>query len=644
MTDFVTTRLAECLARYQSAIPGLADLGKQLSSLNSAISRFPRPLGDRERGESRDEPPSPQPSPIKGEGAEALDALIDLYEQCYPLLEKAMWSAEPDFSPLLACYQALFREQEALIQRRGDDDRHHFILSIPVADRPPHLRACLESIYQVCTLFNYGGNASGIWDKIKVVVAEDSRDENNIRRHIDLVEEYRQKGLQVFHFGLAEQYELLQSLPQPQRERLGNLLTTQPREKFHRKGQAANRNLSYLKFLQLTEDKDRTLYYMVDSDQHFCVNRRTESGEEAVYALNYFHTIDKIFRATDTLMLTGKLVGDPPVSPSVMAANFLDDVTAFFSRLAALTGDQACQFHGAQGPLPGEAAYHDLAGLFGFKKKPETFPYTCRLEGAHDHGACLTVFARQLNAFFFGEHLTRKTWFSYGSGFTQLAPARTVYPGNYIVNYAGLKYIIPFGHLRLRMSGPTAGRLIAAEIKARFASFNMPNLHRRTTEAGLDDDFRPGVELNGEGQSIDLSDEFERQFFGDLMLFSTEELVTQADVNQPFAQNVIEAVITRKEAELLALYQQKHEATVDKNRQLHGLVFNAGHWWLRSPELALALRQIQTFIDNIDRNFGEHSLAWRQIQSAEHRAQRKQQIVEALMNYRAERDAWDSLF
>jgi len=35
-----------------------------------------------------------------------------------------------------------------------------------------------------------------------------------------------------------------------------------------------------------------------------------------VYALNYFHAIDRIFRTTDTLMLTGKMVGDPPVSPS----------------------------------------------------------------------------------------------------------------------------------------------------------------------------------------------------------------------------------------------------------------------------------------------------------------------------------------
>ena len=50
------------------------------------------------------------------------------------------------------------------------------------------------------------------------------------------------------------------------------------------------------------------------------------------------------------------------------------------------------------------------------------------------------------------------------------------------------------------------------------------------------------------------------------------------------------------------------------------------------------------FLDNIARNFGEHAPAWQQIQSAGHRAERKQQIVEALMNDRAKRDAWDTLF
>jgi len=609
--------LQDCIGHYQSAIPGLADLGAQLQTLAPSTE------------------------------ANTLDALIDLYEACYPLLEQAMWSDKTAFHPLLATYQALFREQEFLIRQRGHsnqavDTRHTFILSIPVADRPPHLRACLESIYQVCTQFDYGGHASGVWDKIRIVVSEDSRDEANIRRHQDLIAEYRQKGLQVIHFGLAEQYELLHALPPQQRAQLGNLLTTQPRDQFYLKGQAANRNLSYLKCLQLTADPDNTLYFLIDSDQSLCVNRQAKAGEEAVVALNYFHTIDKIFRTTDTQMLTGKMVGDPPVSPAVMAVNFLDDVSAFFSRLATLGSGQACQFHGVPHPRPGDAAYHDMARLFGFDDQPATFDYPCRLQGAHDHGACLTDFAQRLNAFFFGEHLSRKTWFDYGKGFSQLTPARTIYPGNFIVNHAGLKYLIPFGHLRLRMSGPTAGRLIAAEIGARFASFNMPNLHRRTTEAGLADDFRPGVEV---GQaSIDLSNEFERQFFGDLMLFTTEALVKQADVNQPFARDAAEAVINQKETELLALYQQKHDAIVEKNRQLSDLVFNADHWWQNTPALANALRQVRAFIDNIDRNFGEHALAWRQIQSAEHRAARKQQIVEALINYRAERDAWDSLF
>jgi hypothetical protein len=164
--------LRDCVARHQAQIPGLAEVAERL------------------------------------QGADSLDTLLSLYEDCHPLLERAMWSGAADFHALLATYQSLFREQEALIRQRCkndpvSDDRHHFILGIPVADRPPHLRACLESIYQVCTLFDYGGHASGAWDRIQVVVAEDSRDETNVRRHQELVEEYRQKGLQVIYFGLA---------------------------------------------------------------------------------------------------------------------------------------------------------------------------------------------------------------------------------------------------------------------------------------------------------------------------------------------------------------------------------------------------------------------------------------------------------
>lgn len=604
----VTTRLQQCIARYRHEVA-------ELDAVAAAL---------------------PDASP---------GATIELYERCYPWLEQALWRDGADFDALLADYQALFREQEALIQQQGDE-RCHFILSIPVADRPAHLKQCLESVHRLCQAYGYGGFQDGFYSRIRIIVAEDSREPENVQRHRELIDDYRAKGLRVEHFGLPEQYELLQALPMELRERLGGLLTDLPQERFYRKGQAANRNLSYLKFLQLTGEREKTLYYLVDSDQSFCVNRRTAGGDQVVYALNYFKTVDRVFRHSDTLMLTGKLVGDPPVSPSVMAANFLEDVTGFFAALAQIPPEAACRFHDLSGPVAGDAAYHDMANLFGFSQPVDSFAYRCRLSNSHDHRACLQDLCRRLSAFFFGEHLTRKTYYQYRHDKDALTPARTVYPGNYIVNYAGLKYIIPFGDLRLRMSGPTAGRLIAAEIGERFASINLPHLHRRTSGSGLDEDFRPGVELaqTSASTAIDLSDEFERQFFGDLMLFSTEALVTKADVARPFPEAVVREAIEGKEAELLTLYEQKKRAIGDNADRLESLVFHQDGWWLAQPQLAESLDQVRSFLANIRRNFGEQSPAWRQIQSPAHRAARKRQIVEALVNYRDSRDAWDSLF
>ncbi|HEX5635622.1 MAG TPA: hypothetical protein VFY78_00925, partial [Gammaproteobacteria bacterium] len=146
MANIKTPCLQDCLQRYQTGIPDLASVSTLVPGLTARAA-----TGD-------------------------LDALIDLYEQLYPLLEKAMWSGDTDFDALLAYYQSLFREQEALIQQTGKDDRYDFILSIPVADRPQHLRACLESILQICQLYGYGGKTSGYYDKIRIVVAEDSRE------------------------------------------------------------------------------------------------------------------------------------------------------------------------------------------------------------------------------------------------------------------------------------------------------------------------------------------------------------------------------------------------------------------------------------------------------------------------------------
>jgi hypothetical protein len=600
-----TPRLDDFLIRYRERIPALADY------------------------------------PKLREEAQELSEVIALYDGIYPMLENQMWHGD-DFDNDLEFYQSLFLEQEELIAGTGRDDRYEFILSIPIADRPEHLQSCLESIYQLCLLYGYGGKGKDVYRKVRVIVAEDSQQQENIDEDLRIAQEFTKKGLRVDHVGLQEQYQLLLSIPLQQREHLSSILTDQPREKFYRKGQAANRNLSYLKMLQLTDNPDKTLYFLVDSDQLFRVNRQVGANDVEVPALNYFYYIDRIFRHSNTVMLTGKLVGDPPVSPSVMAANFIDDVTHFLHRLSDQSAEYACAFHDTSKVPTGEAAYHDMAKMFGFEQVDKNYNYRCPLAGKHDNLQCLYYFSTRLNAFFFGEHLTRKTLFSFNEKFTDLAPARTIYPGNYIVNFEGLKYIIPFGDLRLRMSGPTAGRLIQAEIGERFASTNLPMLHQRTQSQNLADDFRPGVKKSA--QRIELSDEFERQFFGDLMLFSVAKLTPESADGKSFEVAEVSAMLDSMEQELLRLYQDKHNAVVEKSRTLKVLAENKSFWWNQSAESAEAVKNIEQFIENIDINFGENSLAWQQIQSANHRAQRKQQILQALLEYKNQRDAWDSLF
>ncbi len=571
---------------------------------------------------------------------ESLQKLAALYDQVYPELEKQLWKCD-DFERLLGLYQSLFREQEALLKLTGKDDRYEFILTIPIADRPEHLRACLESIYQLCELYGYGGKEGNSYCKIRVVVAEDSREQQYIQQDIEIAEAYCEKGLQVLHFGQDEQFQMLNELPEAQRQHLGTILTTQGKDAFYRKGQAAMRNLSYLKMLQMTDNPERTLFFPVDSDQTFQVNIVAKQGERVVPALNYFYLINRIFQNTDTAMLTGKLVGDPPVSPAVMTSNFLLDVSRFLKRLSTLDPESNCAFHQTDFSLGHDAAYHDMSSLFGFQNREEGYDYPCPFTGHHDNLECLNGFASQLNWFFSGQHPTRKTHFKYDGSFMQLSAARTIYPGNYIVSYEGLKNIIPFGHLRLRMSGPTAGRLVQAEIGDRFATVNLPMLHTRTLP-GDEKNFRPGVVASTE--SIDLSDEFERQFFGDLMLFSVAELAKTTDLRNNPDQQLIEQTLQRIEQDMLKRYKDKHAEVLDRVTALEDMLKDSNQWWHAKQESRNALQQLDQFCRNIRHNFGAASKAYKLIQSESHRGQRRGQIIAALLQYPEARNAWDSLF
>jgi hypothetical protein len=552
------------------------------------------------------------------------------------IIEAKLWQAPHD-GELLEQYQCLFREMEQL----NDAPRHHFIIVIPVADRPQHLESCLGSTLMLCDTFGYGGREDGRYRKVSVLIADDSKELDNIERHREIATDYHRRGLTTHYFGQTEQLAQLDKLDARTRVQLQPILGDTPPDAFFHKGASMMRNITYLKLNEMVAGRDETLVYFIDSDQEFQVKVHTNEGERNLYAINYLYQLDKIFRDIKATILTGKVVGDPPVSPSVMAANFLDDVSAFLTELSNVTAESYCSFHNKPPLHSGDAAYHDMADLFGFTRAEQTYHYPCNLAGEHDHARCFTDFAHKLNRFFDGEHPTRKSYYEHQPLAETITPARTIYTGNYIFRAEALRYFIPFATLKLRMAGPVLGRIIQAEIGERFVSANLPMLHKRTVDELGQSEFRPGI--TREQRCVDLSGEFERQFFGDVMLFSMERLTAQGYPAAIPAAVQVAATVQQIETLIRRNYTLKHAQIGEKITALKALFKNREQWWQQTTMLAPACTNFSQFIANMEANFGDEAPGYQQIQSAAHRAQRRQQIVSAILSYRDDRKLWESV-
>ncbi|MCU0840609.1 MAG: hypothetical protein MUC79_02675 [Thiobacillaceae bacterium] len=510
------------------------------------------------------------------------------------------------------------------------EGRHDFVIVIPVADRPRQLAACLESLAALLERHPYPG-------RVSVLIAEDSRAPDHVARHRALAEDFNARGIAAHHLGQAEQRALIETLPADLRARLSGVIGDPTRD-LHHKGASITRNLACLWLARLPRDGARRLFWFVDSDQAFYANLQTATGEEQPRVIDYLHWLDRIFAERPVRLVTGKVVGDPPVSPAVMAGHFLDDVLAFLAELADLPPQAPCAFHGLAARPAGDAAYHDMADLFGFKPAAETWRHRCRLIGAHDHVACLADFAARVGRFLDGEHLTRRAFYQPDDPMASLRPARTVYTGNYVVDAMGLRWFIPFADLGLRMAGPTLGRILRAELGDTFVSANLPMLHGRAVEDLGQAEFRPGM-VRGH-DSVDLSGEYERQYFGDVMLFAVERLAEQGFPGaEPDAAAICRAV-DASEARLRQLYGAKRGEISAKLSRLDAFFSDPRRWWHRDANLAGARQAMRRFLDDLRRNFGDDARAWQRIGSDAHREWRKAAIRQAIARYRDEREAW----
>jgi hypothetical protein len=241
-------------------------------------------------------------------GINELAALLPLYDQVIPLVETALWTSALDPDRVKCCH-ALFAEMEGHIAAAGNDRRHKLVVVVPVADRPQQLRTCLMSLVGAAQAFSYPPG------KLTVVIADDSRSAEHIAENRVIADEIRQRGGEALYFGQAEQLAELDALAPDDRQALRNIIGSAASGSFYHKGASIMRNITYLMLNRMAQRDADLLFLFVDSDQEFHAN--TDASRK-VFTSNYFYHIDRIFRQYPVEVLTGKVVGDPPVFRTAM--------------------------------------------------------------------------------------------------------------------------------------------------------------------------------------------------------------------------------------------------------------------------------------------------------------------------------------
>jgi hypothetical protein len=588
---------------------------------------------------------------VEGKGeipniGDKISQIRSIYEESLKLLEQEI--ADTGFGePLLSLQRALYREIERVLSIVRYEGRHHFLITIPVADRPSMLRRCLDSIKEQCGLFEYGGiskSASGkpVFNKISVLIMDDSIEESHRREVKEISSELDSFGIATSYVGLDEQRQLLSRLPQGLRQKLAGLIGGRDDRLTAHKGASATRNIAYIYLHAILSSFDeKVLICFIDSDEEFLIKTQRGDCPADIPFINYFYWLDKIFESGEAEVLTGKVVGDPPVSPAVMINTFLDDLIAFFESAAGTDISDKCCYH--ETPVDGtfSAEYHDMAKLFGYKGLSVPKKYLCTVSGAHTVRDCIEDFASRITGFFYGFHPTRTQLYSYTGDFLKTEKARTVYTGNYVFNRNGLRHFIPFAELKLRMAGPVLGRILRARIGGKFVSANLPLLHKRTDPSNFKDSFRIGI--SSKKNFIDLSEEFLKQFWGDVMLFSVDSLAESEFPNQKFDMREIAKTVLEVQENLWHQYTEKQVQTSEKILKVRNYLSDKKYWWNSSADMTDAVSKFTFFCSMAERNFGMDSTSMRKLSGQLDDGSHTSMIANAIHSFHEDERAWSEL-
>jgi hypothetical protein len=115
------------------------------------------------------------------------------------------------------------------------------------------------------------------------------------------------------------------------------------------------------------------------------------------------------------------------------------------------------------------------------------------------------------------------------------------------------------------------------------------------------------VEDASESPIIDLCGEFERQFHGDVMLFSMQRLSALGYPGRQLAADVVDPTLRAMQVEMREKYRGRQQTILHRLAVPKTALHDPANWWRQRAELADAVKRFESFADNIEHNFGATS-------------------------------------
>ncbi len=191
------------------------------------------------------------------------------------------------------------------------------------------------------------------------------------------------------------------------------------------------------------------------------------------------------------------------------------------------------------------------------------------------------------------------------------------------------------------MAGPTLGRILRTRIREGFVSANLPLLHRRTIAEKNIHEFRRG--LKHEDDTLDLSEEFHRQFWGDIMLFSIDALAESGYPDQETGRRRITDTVKSTLDNLWDIYRQQQADSVEKLRRIRHCMSGPLHWWNNHAPAEDSVKRLQLFCSFVEHNFGPNSGSMKKLAEEISRGDRTRMIIDAICSFPEDDRAWNNV-